>query len=104
MKHGKRGKAGEKASIVFNPELSTLFIGFAIQGLIYLKQDLSTDEKAFNLWQRIHRSELFTDAWQELLKSGVDPKTLAGMRELPKEEFLKLNREVAVMDPAKFRW
>ena len=93
MKHGNRGKAGAMTSLTFDPELSVFFISFTIQGLIYLKQDLSAEEQAFNIWQRLHRPDYFTKAWQDLVKNNLDAIAVAGLHALSKQHLYRRVRD-----------
>ncbi len=89
MKHADRGKSGIATKLNFNPGLSEFFMLYAIFGLIYFKENLTTEEEAFKWWQMLHKPELLTKSGQEFFHHGDVIEDINDIRTLAKPEFLE---------------
>jgi hypothetical protein len=75
--------------IDFNPELSKLFILFAITGRRLCGESASDEESAFLWWLQIHEADLLTEQGRKMIADRVPINDLHHIRLLPKHEFFK---------------
>jgi hypothetical protein len=102
MKHADRGRAGSMKTVALTTELTDGFILFAIMGLQHLGENLGPEEIAFRMWQGLHKPEIMSEAWRDLIENRVDGKAVVGMRALPKGKFFDQVCEAQWHPPSPF--
>lgn len=86
VKRKKQQTPNATDAIEFTSELNELLMATAVKALIHLKQDISDKEKLFQLWYAIHRPDLHSDAWIDLLQNSSHVH-VESLRLLKKQEF-----------------
>ena len=81
FKHAKRGKA-ENPVLEFHPEISELFIFFAVCGLRYASISLADEERAFSIWLTIQRPNFVTEKGREFLENKLPVESINQIRRM----------------------
>ena len=89
MKHAEKAKGDKSKSVEFIPDLNEQFILFTIFGLKYLKENLTTEEIAFERWQMFQNPNLLPDAGKEVFDCTFTSESIETIRGIKKSEFLQ---------------
>lgn len=85
----KHAKLDHDAEFDLDPMLTEYFIAMCIHGLHSMKEPLNAIEGAFKTWMILHQPEFLTDEAVCALSQTFDVKAIAGIKTIPKNEFLQ---------------
>jgi hypothetical protein len=87
FKHADRDSEG--AFVDLRPEMTEMFILFAVIGLELCGESRTPEEAAFSLWYHVHKTHILREDRRKLFEKSVPVDTIAKVRQVPKGQFLE---------------